>query len=53
VIRLIAGDPLDVCIEVCVVASISELLLCKIRQAFPVEVVLEMFEGESIVEDIS
>lgn len=51
--RLIAGDPLDVCIEGCIIAGRCELLLCEICQAFAVERVLQMLEGQSIVEDIS
>ena len=50
---LVARDLHQVCIEGCVVASCSELRLCKIGKTFTVELVLKMLEGKSIVENIS
>lgn len=51
--NLIAGDDLQVCIEGCIIPSRRKLLFGEIGQTFTVELVLEMLEGESIVENIS
>lgn len=50
---LIGRHRLEVFVEGCVVASLCELRFCETRQTLAVEVVLEMLEGQSKVEDIT
>ena len=49
--RLIARDSLDVVVKGGVVTSIGKVLLGEVGETLHVELVLEMLEGESIVEN--